>query len=329
MDNQKEVSKLRHLIGQYPENIIREIGLEHVFGRDVYQALSEDQLAGLEYALSTLEERERLILEMRFKEGLSFAEIGSRFERSSTRMNQMKERAIRKLRRGFMAQYFSRGLQAVETKRQTGVAHIKRSGTKMTSDEIREALNVLAYERIDDMDIEARSVLCMTRSGIHSIFDLVEMIEKNPGALFRVRNVGERAFTDILEGMRKVGLGDWADLAASSTHHRRSPRLYPDNLMIRIGVENAFGSEEYHGLSADQLHGLEYAISTLKSDEQQILRMHFQERLSYSEIAERIGSLKDIVGRTMKNAIQELRRPFRAKYYIMGFDVVGDSGKTT
>jgi len=43
----------------YPENLLRDIGLEKVFGKPEYTPLNEDQTAGLAHALTTIREREQ------------------------------------------------------------------------------------------------------------------------------------------------------------------------------------------------------------------------------------------------------------------------------
>ena len=74
----------------YPLNLLRDI--------PVGQILSNDQMKGLEYVLGQLTEREQIVLEYRYVKGMSYLEIGAAFELTGSRIQQIINRALRKLR---------------------------------------------------------------------------------------------------------------------------------------------------------------------------------------------------------------------------------------
>lgn len=80
----------------YPGNLL--IAIEGDTGREIPAKLTDDNYAGLQYALSTLEERERMILVERYGEGKVRAEIGGAIGISRERVRQIETKAIRKLR---------------------------------------------------------------------------------------------------------------------------------------------------------------------------------------------------------------------------------------
>ena len=82
----------------YPENIIIDIGLQAIFGKDEYTELSPDQLAGLEHVIDMLPEKERVILQLHYKEKQTLQVCGDRFGFSRQRAQQLGWRAIKKLR---------------------------------------------------------------------------------------------------------------------------------------------------------------------------------------------------------------------------------------
>lgn len=82
----------------YPENIITDIGLQAIFGKDEYTELSPDQLAGLEHVIDMLSEKERVILQLHYKEKQTLQVCGDRFGFSRQRAQQLGWRAIKKLR---------------------------------------------------------------------------------------------------------------------------------------------------------------------------------------------------------------------------------------
>lgn len=82
----------------FPENIARDIGLSGIFGEDRYEELTDDQIAGLEHVLCMLPERERELLEYRYRERKTFEECAERFEMSRQRAQQIASKVLRKLR---------------------------------------------------------------------------------------------------------------------------------------------------------------------------------------------------------------------------------------
>ena len=82
----------------YPENLVTDIGLEAVFGKDEYTELSPDQLAGLEHVIDMLPEKERVILQLHYQEKQTLQVCGDRFGFSRQRAQQIGWHAIKKLR---------------------------------------------------------------------------------------------------------------------------------------------------------------------------------------------------------------------------------------
>ena len=82
----------------FPENIAVDIGLAAIFGEEKYTELSGDQMAGLEYIIGTLRQRERELIQLRYKEGRTFRECGDCLGFSRQRAQQIAVKAMRKLR---------------------------------------------------------------------------------------------------------------------------------------------------------------------------------------------------------------------------------------
>lgn len=83
---------------QYPENLIRGIGVEKVFGTDPYTELTPEQIKGLEHAISQLSSREADIIRMRYQEHMTLQEIGEEYAISRERVRQLVEKSLRRLR---------------------------------------------------------------------------------------------------------------------------------------------------------------------------------------------------------------------------------------
>ena len=59
---------------------------------------------------------------------------------------------------------------------------------------------------IEDLDLSVRVYNSLKRTGISSIGDLLEMMEKNGGNLMNLRNFGEKSMTELKEKLRARGL---------------------------------------------------------------------------------------------------------------------------
>ena len=77
----------------YPDNLLYDI-----FGGEWEFPRPADFDGSLEYVLRTLTERERRVLDFRYKDGLTFEEIGKRFCVTRERIRQIHAKSLRKLR---------------------------------------------------------------------------------------------------------------------------------------------------------------------------------------------------------------------------------------
>ena len=81
---------------RYPENLLSALHLNEETQRAIsYDALTDDQRKGLEYALSTLSERERIVLRHPFCEGIGYNAIGLHYNLSESRTRSIIRDALR------------------------------------------------------------------------------------------------------------------------------------------------------------------------------------------------------------------------------------------
>lgn len=80
----------------YPENLLSALHLNEETQRTIsYNALTEDQHKGLEYALSALSEREQIVLREHFCEGVGYKAVGLHYNLSESRMRNIIRDALR------------------------------------------------------------------------------------------------------------------------------------------------------------------------------------------------------------------------------------------
>ena len=81
---------------RYPENLLSALHLNEETQRIIsYDALTDDQRKGLEYALSALSEREQIVLREHFCEGIGYKAIGLHYNLSESRTRNIIRDALR------------------------------------------------------------------------------------------------------------------------------------------------------------------------------------------------------------------------------------------
>ena len=79
----------------YPENLLSAMHLNEETQRMIsYDALTDDQRKGLEYALSALSEREQIVLREHFCEGIGYRAVGLHYNLSESRTRSIIRDAL-------------------------------------------------------------------------------------------------------------------------------------------------------------------------------------------------------------------------------------------
>ncbi|MDD3206782.1 MAG: sigma-70 family RNA polymerase sigma factor [Lachnospiraceae bacterium] len=179
----------------YPLNLLRDIPVE--------QILSDDQMKGLEYVLGQLTEREQTVLEYRYIKGMSYSEIGAAFELTGSRIQQIINRALRKLRHPARTAYIREGFAAHEA---SILEHVRMVMEK------KEWRLLAAGDKILDQDIEIlqlsiRPYNCLKRHGIDTLHELLRMMLKEDWHK-ECRNLGRKGAKEIAVNLLKLEIVD-------------------------------------------------------------------------------------------------------------------------
>ena len=196
----------------YPYNLIDAVCKEHV---DVI--LSEDVERGLDFALSTLTDREQTVLKFRFQEYMTFSEVGKEFKVTNERIRQIEAKALRKLRHPSRMKYYKFGLTGIEQynslKDIQKLIDEKKKELDNLNYEIEEAvkemerIKVEPYtpkkdgtlkggQSIEELDLSVRTFNCLRRYNIRTIGQLIEVAEKEE-QLLKIRNLGRKSIDEI------------------------------------------------------------------------------------------------------------------------------------
>lgn len=223
-------------IATYPYNL-----LDTIFKEPIQFILTDDQLAGLDYAMScTLTEREITGLKLYYEEGLTLREIGLHFNVTQERARQILAKAIRKLRhpsRTKTIMYGFEGRQKLNEwaekekeldeqycaeyieKKQAWIEKINAIDNPPEQEE--QSTESKIEDPIDCMELSVRSYNALLRALSYSdpnnrsrwkctVGDVVNYIKT--GNLLNIRNIGKKSAIEILvklEELYNISLWDY------------------------------------------------------------------------------------------------------------------------
>ena len=189
----KPKNRKKFLKEEYPYNLITTIIDESVWELDLPTEMTEDHLAGLEFAISQLDEREQTIIRMRYEQRQTYAQIGERFNISLNRASQVERKALRKLYHPKNLKYYKYGLE----------------GYKVRQAEFEEAERKRAYTEkvmettIYDLDFSVRTFNNLFRANCEKVSDLVALSEED---ILNLKNMGKKQFAEVALKLRALGL---------------------------------------------------------------------------------------------------------------------------
>ena len=189
----KPKNRKKFLKEEYPYNLITTIIDESVWELNLPTEMTEDHLAGLEFAISQLDEREQTIIRMRFEERQTYAQIGEHFNISLNRVSQVARKALRKLYHPKNLKYYKYGLE----------------GYKVKKAEFEEAERQRAYTEkvmettIYDLDFSVRTFNNLIRAKCEKVSDLVALSEED---ILNLKNMGKKQFAEVALKLKALGL---------------------------------------------------------------------------------------------------------------------------
>ena len=174
----------------YPDNLLYDI-----FGGEWEFPRPGDFDGSLEYVLHTLTERERRVLDFRYKDSLTFEAIGKRECVTRERIRQIHAKSLRKLRHPERLHYLKYGVSGVirwksESARDAALASLPKPD---------KPENI----PLEELELSVRSYNCLKRAGKCTLRDVSEMTFDE---LCHVRNLGKRSIDEICAVLTKYGI---------------------------------------------------------------------------------------------------------------------------
>lgn len=188
----------RQLIQEdYPGNLYKEAY------EDYEMVLNDDQIKGLFVAMCFLEPRQRMILDMRYRDKMTTSEISEIIGVTKERIRQLEQKSLRDLRSPRLAKYVKNGfnsyihiLQDIENKKgyDKGYSEGYRQGIKdANAGKTKSGVSVcIADLPIEALSLSPNTAECLRASGfvkIEQLLDLNEEEIKSIPKLFTKRRV--------------------------------------------------------------------------------------------------------------------------------------------
>lgn len=191
----------------WPYSLLDNVVFENDEG-DIFEG-TPDQIDGLQYALSTLYERENKVLLMRYRDGKTLDDAASACNVTRERVRQIESKALRKLRHPQRLRYILNGLYGEEKRIATeklGKARAAAEALAKAEAEQKEIAPKMAIT-LEDMDLSVRSYNCLKRDGAATVADLLKMDAER---FYKVRNLGRKSAEEITNKLHDMGLyGGW------------------------------------------------------------------------------------------------------------------------
>lgn len=212
-----EKEKLDLMEMEYPKNLLYAVrgGMED----DEPTELTEDVIAGIQYALSTLKERERFVIVERYREKRTLRSIGEDIGVKSERVRQIINKAERNLRHPRSMTFMTKGVlgyirkvNAIEFERgfKKGYDEGYEQGMKdAPNGVVRAGMSVtLASLPIEVLDLSIRAYNALKRAGYNSIGDIVPLTHRE---MIHIKNLGPKQRGEVAAGLHHYGLTntDW------------------------------------------------------------------------------------------------------------------------
>ena len=191
--NIKPKNRKKFLKEEYPYNLIATIIDESVWELKLPNEMTEDHLAGLEYAISQLDEREQTIISMRYKQRQTFTEIGEHFNISVNRASQVERKALRKLYHPKNLQYYKYGIEG-RKKRQAEFEEKERE---------EKCTDKVMATTIYDLDLSVRTFNNLIRANCEKVSDLVALSEED---ILNLKNMGKKQLAEVAKRLKELGI---------------------------------------------------------------------------------------------------------------------------
>lgn len=196
----------------YPNNLLRQI-----FRGDEFDNLADDSGIALDYVISeTMSESDALLLKMRYKENMTYADIAKAVGNSSSTVTHSIRKAERKLSQPIRKRKIRLGMHNLfkyviecEENRLEAIYRRKISSLERANAILRQEKYIpespepdIIDEGIDVLDLSVRCYNVLRRANIQTVRDL---IDTEPEKIYNLPNLGRKSLEELLDVLYEKG----------------------------------------------------------------------------------------------------------------------------
>ena len=196
--------KDKHIHPEWPYNLLERMYRDMKY--PFTTILSQDQKKGLEWALSTLTDKQVKVLEGRFKYEKTLDEIGKEMGVSGERIRSIEFKAIGTLRNLSRRTSIEKGYEAARLEKELSNIEKLKIQIELELEEIeklkklKEEYNIGPDGRfslsIEDIGLTRRAYNCLRRAGCNTIEQILEKFKDK--SIYKIRNMGKVALKDVI-----------------------------------------------------------------------------------------------------------------------------------
>ena len=197
----------------YPNNLLRQIFLGEEFDN-----LADDSGIALDYVISeTMSEREALLLRMRYKDNMTYADIAKAVGNSSSTVTHSIRKAERKLSQPIRKKKIRLGMHNLfkyviecEENRLEAIYRRKISSLERANAILRQEKYIpespepdIIDEGIEVLDLSVRCYNVVLRRG--NIMTVRDLVEAEPEKIYNLPNLGRKSLEELLDVLFEKG----------------------------------------------------------------------------------------------------------------------------
>lgn len=188
--------KMKDFKEEYPKNLLATLQATAFRPIElIIEEIPDDVLAGLEYAISSLSDREQTILKMRYQEHKTYKEIGEALGVTCECIRAHDNKILHRLREPRRLGYIKYGKLEYEAL----IAKREAEEKAKTPD---------CYEMIiEALDLSVRSFNCLKKRGCDTVGDIAKLSEEE---IIKTKNLGKRSMIEIATTLRSIGVTNTA-----------------------------------------------------------------------------------------------------------------------
>ena len=196
----------------YPNNLLRQL-----FPGEQFDNLADDSGIAHDYVISeTMSESDALLLKMRYKENMTYADIAKAVGNSSSTVTHSIRKAERKLSKPIRKKKIRLGMHnlfryvieceenRLEAIYRRGISSLERANAILRNAEYVPEIpepNIID-EEIEVLDLSVRCYNVLRRGNIMTVRDLVET---EPEKIYNLPNLGRKSLEELLDVLFEKG----------------------------------------------------------------------------------------------------------------------------